>query len=176
MLEDIVTTKVGQIEADGAWVLGTGPDGLRPKKESIRVLNVVTAQHARSKFLEVDVLAVARDVAMVGQSVESGTWTASCVKRLACRTERLGIDVCPVSLQSLADGAIHSWGTNSRVDRYWGTAEAGTSAPAMVIKAENFILNQKTRRVFSRKRRSVMSDLPLLGIFSNETGKRPVSL
>jgi hypothetical protein len=83
MLENVVATKVGQVEADGAWVLGTGPDGLRPKKESIRVLDVVTAQHARGKFLEVNVLAVARNVAMVGQSVEAGAGTASCIRRLA---------------------------------------------------------------------------------------------
>lgn len=30
----------------------------------------------------------------------------------------LGADVCSVNLQSPAVGAIHSWGTKSRVDRY----------------------------------------------------------
>jgi len=83
VLENVVATKVGQVEADGAWVLGTGPDGLRPKKESIRVLDVITVQHARGKFPEVDVLAVSRDVAMVGQGIKSGAGTASCVKRSA---------------------------------------------------------------------------------------------
>jgi hypothetical protein len=86
MLENIVAAKVGQIEADGAWVLGTGPDGLRPKKEGIRVLNVVTVQHARREYLEVDVLAVARKVAMVGQSIEAWAWTTSCIKGSARRT------------------------------------------------------------------------------------------
>jgi hypothetical protein len=82
MLKNVVATKVSQVEADSAWVLGTGPDGLRPKKKSVRVLDVVTGKHARGKFLEVDVLAVASDVAMVCQSIESGAGTTSCVKRL----------------------------------------------------------------------------------------------
>jgi hypothetical protein len=55
----------------------------------------------------------------------------------------LAIAVCSVSLQSLAVGAIHSWGTKSRVDRYWGMAEAGASVPAMAIIVESFIVNQK---------------------------------
>jgi hypothetical protein len=55
----------------------------------------------------------------------------------------LAIAVCSVSLQSLAVGAIHSWGTKSRVDRYWGMAEAGASVPAMAIRAENFIVNRR---------------------------------
>jgi hypothetical protein len=55
----------------------------------------------------------------------------------------LGIDVRSVNLQSLADGAIHSWGTKSRVVRYWGMAEAGASMPAIAIKAENFIVDRK---------------------------------
>jgi len=55
----------------------------------------------------------------------------------------LETDVYSVDLQSLAVGAIHSWGMKSRVDRYWGMAEAGASAPAMAIKAEDFIVNRK---------------------------------
>jgi hypothetical protein len=147
-----MATKVSQVEADSAWVLGTGPDGLRPKKESIRVLDVVTVQHARREYLEVDVLAVARNVAMIGKGVEPGTGTASCIKRLAKRTQAPGTDVCSMSLQSLADGAIHSWGTKSRVpvDRYWGMADAGASAPVMAIKAENFIVNRKCVRCLVR--------------------------
>jgi hypothetical protein len=41
------------------------------------VLNVVPAEHAVGKCLEVDVLAVAREVAMVSQSIEAGTGTTS---------------------------------------------------------------------------------------------------
>lgn len=143
MLENVVATKVGQIEADGAWVFGAGPDGLSPKQESIRILDVVTFQHARGEYLEVDVLAVARKVAMVSQSIEAWAWTTGCIRQLASRTEMLGTDVCLVDLQAFADGAIHSWGTKSRLDRYWGMAEAGAIAPTMAIKAENFIVNQK---------------------------------
>ena len=62
--------------------MGTNWSEKLTEKESIRVLNVVAAQHARGKFLEIDVLAVARDVAMVGQSVEAGAGTTSWVKRL----------------------------------------------------------------------------------------------
>jgi hypothetical protein len=80
MFENIVATKVGQVETVGEWVLGAGPDRLREEKKSIRVLNVVSAEHAVGKYLEVDVLAVARDVAMVGQSIETGTGTTGSIK------------------------------------------------------------------------------------------------
>jgi hypothetical protein len=35
MLENVVATKVSQIEADGAWVLGACPDGLRPVTSAV---------------------------------------------------------------------------------------------------------------------------------------------
>lgn len=81
MLENVVATKVGQIKADGARVFRTGPNCLRPEEKCVRVFNIVTVQHARDKFPEVDVLAVARNVAMVCKSIEAGTGTASCVER-----------------------------------------------------------------------------------------------
>jgi hypothetical protein len=80
MFENIVATKVGQVEAVGEWVLGAGPDRLREQKKSIRVLNVVSAEHAVGQCLEVEVLAVARDVAMVSQSIEAGTGPTSFIK------------------------------------------------------------------------------------------------
>jgi hypothetical protein len=44
------------------------------------VLNVVTGKHAVLKDLEVDVLAITRDVAMVGQGVEAGTGTTGFIE------------------------------------------------------------------------------------------------
>jgi len=94
MLEDVVATKVSQVEAAGKRELGTGPDGLREEKSSIRVLDVEPAQHAVCKGLEVEVLAVAREVAMVGQSVEARAGTTGYVKGLVPRTETVGNYVC----------------------------------------------------------------------------------
>ena len=115
---------------------------------------------------------------MVGKGVEPGTGTASCIKRLAKRTQAPGTDVCSMSLQSLADGAIHSWGTKSRVpvDRYWGMADAGASAPVMAIKAENFIVSRECVRSLIKKRRSSMPDLPMVGVSSDKAGQHPVPL
>ncbi|KAI6756758.1 hypothetical protein HG530_011356 [Fusarium avenaceum] len=49
----------------------------------IHVFNVVTSKHTVLKDLEVDVLAIARDVAMVGQGVETRTGTTSFTEQLA---------------------------------------------------------------------------------------------
>jgi hypothetical protein len=81
MLKDVVATKVSQIEAAGVRVLGAGLDSLCEKNNSIQVLNVVTGKHTVLEDLEGDVLAVARDVPMVGQSVESGAGTTSFIKQ-----------------------------------------------------------------------------------------------
>lgn len=66
MLEDVVATKVSQIETASERVLGASLDSLCEEDKSIHVLNVVTSKHTVFKDLEVDVLAIARDVAMVG--------------------------------------------------------------------------------------------------------------
>lgn len=47
------------------------------------MFNVVTSKHTVLKDLEVDVLAIARDVAMVGQGVETRTGTTSFTEQLA---------------------------------------------------------------------------------------------
>lgn len=78
-----MATKVSQIETASERVLGAGLDSLCKEDKSIHVLNVVTGKHAILKDLEVDVLAIARDVAMVCQSVEAGTGTTSFTKLLA---------------------------------------------------------------------------------------------
>jgi hypothetical protein len=105
MFEDIVATKVSQIEAACERVLGAGLNGLREKKNSICAFNVVTVEHAVGKYLEVNILAVARDVAMVGQGVEPGAGTTSFVKRLALITRT---SVFQGNTQAPGDGAIHS--------------------------------------------------------------------
>lgn len=81
MLEDVVATKVSQIEAAGARVIGTSLDSLREEDNSIQVLDVVTGKHTVLQDVEGDVLAVTRDVPMVGQSVESRAGTTSFIKR-----------------------------------------------------------------------------------------------
>lgn len=83
MLQDVVTTKVSQIEATSERVLGAGLDSLCEENKSIYVLNVVTSKHTVLKDLEVDVLAIARDVTMVGQGVEARTGTTSFTEQLA---------------------------------------------------------------------------------------------
>jgi hypothetical protein len=82
MLKDVVATKVGEVEAAGEGVLRACSNGLREKKKSIRVLDVVAAEHAVGKRVVVEVLAVPREVAMVGQSVEARTRTTSFAERL----------------------------------------------------------------------------------------------
>jgi hypothetical protein len=84
MLKDVVATKISQIEAAGERILGASLDSLCEEDKSIHMLNVVTGKHAVLKDLEVNVLAIARDVAMVGQSVKAGTGTTSFTKLLAC--------------------------------------------------------------------------------------------
>lgn len=81
MLEDVVATKVSQIEAAGVRVIGTSLDSLREEDNSIQVLDVVTGKHTVLQEVESDVLAVTRDVPMVGQSVESRAGTTSFIKR-----------------------------------------------------------------------------------------------
>lgn len=81
MLEDVVATKVSQIEAAGVGVIGTSLDSLREEDNSIQVLDVVTGKHTVLQDVEGDVLAVTRDVPMVGQSVESRAGTTSFIKR-----------------------------------------------------------------------------------------------
>jgi hypothetical protein len=95
MLEDVVTTKVGQIETASERILGAGLDSLCEEDKSIHVLDVVTGKHAVLKDLEVDVLAIARDVAMVGQSVKAGAGTTSFTKRLAYVECTYTWDWCP---------------------------------------------------------------------------------
>lgn len=82
MLEDVVATKVSQIEAAGVGVIGASLDSLREEDNSIQVLDVVTGKHTVLEDVEGDVLAVTRDVPMVGQSVESRAGTTSFIKSI----------------------------------------------------------------------------------------------
>lgn len=81
MLEDVVSSKICQIEAAGIGILGAGLDSLSEEDNGIQVLNVIAGKHAVLENVECDVLAVARDVPMVGQSVETGAGTTSFVKQ-----------------------------------------------------------------------------------------------
>lgn len=81
MLEDVVSSKICQIEAAGIGILGAGLDSLSEEDNSIQVLNVIAGKHTVFKNVECDILAVARDVPMVGQSVETGAGTTSFVKQ-----------------------------------------------------------------------------------------------
>lgn len=76
-----MATKVSQIEAAGVGVIGTSLDSLREEYNSIQVLDVVTGKHTVLQDAEGDVLAVTRDVPMVGQSVESRAGTTSFIKK-----------------------------------------------------------------------------------------------
>lgn len=80
MLQNVVTTKVRQIEAAGEREFGAGPDGLGVEEKRIGVLDVEPAQHAVFEGLEVDVFAVARKVAVIGQGVQPRAGSAGFVK------------------------------------------------------------------------------------------------
>jgi hypothetical protein len=82
VLEDIVTTKVGQVKRAGPGIVGARPDSLSEKKESIAFLDVETSEHSIGKLFQIDVLPVMRKVAMVGQCVEAGAGTTSFIQKL----------------------------------------------------------------------------------------------
>jgi len=66
MLEDAVATKVFKIKSTGHGVLGASSDSLCEKKDGVALLDIETVKHTISELLQVDVLAVTREVTMVG--------------------------------------------------------------------------------------------------------------
>jgi hypothetical protein len=83
VLQDIVATKVSQIESAGHGIVRASSDSLSEKKKSISLLNVETSEHAIGKLGEVDVLSVTGKIAMVGQRVEAWARTTGFIEQLA---------------------------------------------------------------------------------------------
>lgn len=109
---------------------------------------------------------------MVGQSVETGAGAASFIEQSVQDINASDSLHCE-NLQASGVGAIHSWGTNSRVDRNWGWASVCTTALVTTIKAESFIVNDKKN--LCGKRIKLMLSLLKLGLCCNEAEDRAVS-
>lgn len=78
-----MTAQVLEVEAAGKWILWARSDSLGVEEKGIRMLDVEPAEHAVFEGLKVDVLAVARKVAMIGQSIEARAGTSSFIKQSA---------------------------------------------------------------------------------------------
>jgi hypothetical protein len=86
VLQNVVTAQVVKVEAVRPRVGWVGPDGLEEQEHGIAVLDVEAFQHTVLEDIQGDAFAVPREVAMVGQRVQTRAGTASFDFRLAYAT------------------------------------------------------------------------------------------
>lgn len=66
-----MAAEVIEVKAGGDGVFGVGPDGLEEQKGGIAMFDVESIKHAILEDFQRDFLPVAREIAVVGQSIET---------------------------------------------------------------------------------------------------------